>query len=84
MDFQSGSLSSYYRISSVVHMGCVDIFWNNPVLIRLYMHRKNTIYKIPLENKKKAFYRLHISVSVPEIIYKISKSRVKRVENREN
>ena len=31
MDFQSYSLSISYRISSVVHGGCVDIFWNNPL-----------------------------------------------------
>ena len=33
MEFQSGSLSIYYRISNVVHGGCVDIFWNSPVEI---------------------------------------------------
>ena len=32
MDFQSGSLSIYYRISDVVHQMCVDIFWNSPLL----------------------------------------------------
>ena len=42
------------------------------------------LYKIPLENKKKAFYRLHISISSPEIIYKLSKSRVKRVKKIES
>ena len=31
MEFQSGSPSIYYRISNVVHGGCVDIFWNSPV-----------------------------------------------------
>ena len=32
VDFQSYSLSISYRISSVVHGGCVDIFWNSPLL----------------------------------------------------
>ena len=31
MEFQSSSLSVYYKISNVVHGGCVDIFWNNPL-----------------------------------------------------
>ena len=64
-DFQSGSLSIYYRISKVVHSGGggkgVDISWNSIGL-----------YKIPLEKENKAFYRLHISISVAEIIYKLS------------
>ena len=61
-DFQSGSLSIYYRISKVVHWpGGMDISWNSIDL-----------YKIPLEKEKKAFYHLHISISVAEIIYKLS------------
>ena len=63
-DFQSGSLSIYYRTSKVVHWrrgGRVDISWNSIGL-----------YKIPLEKENKAFYRLHISISVAEIIYKLS------------
>ena len=32
MEFQSGSPSIYYRISNVVHWGCVDILWNSPLL----------------------------------------------------
>ena len=66
-DFQSGSLSICYRISKVVHWrrggggGGVDISWNSIGL-----------YKIPLEKENKAFYRLHISISVAEIIYKLS------------
>ena len=63
-DFQSGSLSIYYRISKVVHWrggGGVDISWNSIDL-----------YKIPLEKENKAFYHLHISISVAEIIYKLS------------
>ena len=62
-DFQSGSLSIYYRISKVVHCrrGGGDISWNSIGL-----------YKIPLEKENKAFYRLHISISVAEIIYKLS------------
>ena len=31
MEFPSGSPSIYYRISSVVRGGCVDIFWNSPM-----------------------------------------------------
>ena len=31
VDFQSYSLSISYRISNVVHGGCVDIFWNSPM-----------------------------------------------------
>ena len=31
MDFQSSLLSIFYRISNVVHGGCVDIFWNSPI-----------------------------------------------------
>ena len=31
MDFQSSLLSIFYRISNVVHRGCVDIFWNSPI-----------------------------------------------------
>ena len=61
-DFQSGSLSIYYRISKVVHGGGgVDISWNSIGL-----------YKIPSEKENKAFYRLHISISLAEIIYKLS------------
>ena len=30
MEFESRSPSIYYRISNVVHGGCVDIFWNSP------------------------------------------------------
>ena len=29
MDFQSRSLTIFYRISIVVHGVCVDIFWNS-------------------------------------------------------
>ena len=32
MDFQSCSWSISYRISSVVHGVCVDIFWNSPMI----------------------------------------------------
>ena len=31
MEFQSGSLSIYYRTFNVVHGVCVDIFWNSPM-----------------------------------------------------
>ena len=31
MNFQSSLLSIFYRISNVVHVGCVDIFWNSPL-----------------------------------------------------
>ena len=31
VDFQSSSLSIFYRISNFVHRGCVDIFWNSPI-----------------------------------------------------
>ena len=31
MDFQSCSPSIFYKISSVVHGGCVDIFLNSPI-----------------------------------------------------
>ena len=30
--FWGNSWSVYYRISNVVHGGCVDIFWNSPIL----------------------------------------------------
>ena len=39
IEFQPGSLSIYHRISSVVHVGCVDIFWNTPL-----SPRKSTEY----------------------------------------
>ena len=31
VEFQSGSTSIYYRISNVVHRGCVGTFWNSPL-----------------------------------------------------
>ena len=37
MDFQSYSLSISYRISNVVHGGCVDIFWNILYIVQLLM-----------------------------------------------
>ena len=40
MEFQSGSPSIYYRISNVVHWGCVDIFWNSP------LHPPNVVLNI--------------------------------------
>ena len=38
-EFRSGSMSIYHRISSVVHVGYVDIFWNTPL-----SPRKSTEY----------------------------------------
>ena len=32
MDFQSCSLTIFYRITNVVHWGCVNIFWNSLIL----------------------------------------------------
>ena len=36
MDFQSCSLRIFYRISNVVHGGCVDIFWNSLIGIAVF------------------------------------------------
>ena len=43
MDFQSSSLSIFYRISNDVHGRCVDIFWNTPLLLRNLAHMFESI-----------------------------------------
>ena len=41
MDFQSSSLSIFYRISNVVHGGCVDIFWNSTARVLVVVPMKD-------------------------------------------
>ena len=40
MDFQSTSLSTFDRISNVVHGVCVDIFWNSPIYVLKYKNKQ--------------------------------------------
>ena len=46
MDFQSYSLGISYRISIVVHRGCVDIFWNSPIGLQKSDLRPGLKYQI--------------------------------------
>ena len=59
-DFQSGSLSIYYRISKVVlgEEGGGGIFPGNSI----------GLYKIPLEKEKKAFYHLQVGLTFNEYL----------------
>ena len=46
MDFQSTLLSIFYRISNVVHGGCVDIFWNSPIPFRTIFSGMQNVLKL--------------------------------------
>ena len=46
MEFQSNSPSIYYRVSNVVHGGCVDIFWNSPMTLVQTWQYFSDFYKL--------------------------------------
>ena len=62
MDFQSGSLSIYYRISSVVHWGGGGggvIFWNSSIWINLVVWKvKFPFYFLSWQSLRKCIHTL--------------------------